>query len=213
MVYKHILNASPVLACMTSGPFAESVTKQIVLPDDDAECFGRVLEHLYSNDEAALDFDPIKDKMGLETMAVMYELAEKYQLPTLKKVVTKKIEAQQLNHIQFFQVMHRISQKTSESDEIFLSFFAGGAQSRLPVLDNSEVTALAKMCETAGSFAQKVVELQGRLYRELLAREKWYKDRYVQQNPRAQEDLAKARRMHGSQHPSCVQCHVLVRTD
>lgn len=82
---------SPVLACMTTSSFSEGVSKQITLPESDADSFGRIIEHLYCNNDAAFAVD-LLDLDRAEKLADMYGLAEKYQLPGLQKLVIHKLK-------------------------------------------------------------------------------------------------------------------------
>lgn len=202
MVYKHILDVSPVLACMTSGSFAESVTKEIVLPDDDVDCFGRLLEHLYGKDDAAFDFDLSADKEGPETMATVYELAEKYQLSNLKNHIQKMLGSKSFAPLDFFHCTYEISQKISDSDDTFDSFFKKIAPSRLQLLDGSGFSKLADLCGTGGEFAALIVELQGQLLLKMLADQK----AYTPDTLRVQEDLEKLRSLHARRHSNCSKC-------
>lgn len=82
---------SPVLACMTTSSFSEGLAKQITLPEDDADNFGRIIEHLYGNNDAAFTVD-LLDLNGAEKLADMYGLAEKYQLPAFQDLIIRKLK-------------------------------------------------------------------------------------------------------------------------
>lgn len=75
---------------MAASSFSEGVSKQITLPEDDADSFGRIIKHLYGNNDAAFAVDLLV-LYGAEKLAEMYCLAEKYQLPGLQELVIRKL--------------------------------------------------------------------------------------------------------------------------
>jgi hypothetical protein len=121
---------------MTNGSFSESVTRQIVLPEDDADHFGRILEHLYGHNDAAFDVG-IFDIKDAEKLAEMYGLAEKYQIPEFQQQVIYKLEQVtklKENRMDFFQIAYQICQSTRDTDEIFEAYFATEAARHLKAI-------------------------------------------------------------------------------
>lgn len=76
---------------MTTGSFSEGLSKQITLPEDDADNFGRIIEHLYGNNDAAFDVI-LLGLDGAEKLAGLYGLAEKYQLPGFQDLVIRTLK-------------------------------------------------------------------------------------------------------------------------
>lgn len=221
-IHKSTLSLSPVLACMTSDSFSEGVTREIVLPEDDADSFGRILEHLYGNNDVAFDVD-LLDFDGAEKLADMYGLAEKYQLPDVQDRVIQKLKQLDVlreNRMTFFKIAHQIFQSTRDTDAIFQSYFATQAAIHLKSMLKEELEELSEMICLGGRFARKVFQVQADTYSE--AHLNWLTDKSSLKesfavtevhlrsvNAMVAADMAKARRMHKSQHPSCWQCHVL----
>lgn len=222
-VHKNILSLSRVLECMTNGSFSESMTKEIVLPEDDADSFGRIIEHLYGNNDAAFDIN-LFDVEGAEKLADMYGLAEKYQLPDFQGRIIQKLKQLDVlreDRIAFFHLARKICENTRDLDDIFEPYFAEQAAIHLKCMLKEEVEELAEMIYSGGSFAKKIFQIQADIYSE--TRLNWLTDKanLMKKVVVAQEqlqsaiatgaaDLAKAKRMHKSQHPACWQCHVLV---
>lgn len=191
---------------MTSSSFLEGVTKEIALPEDDADSFGRIIEHLYGNNDAALDVD---DSDEAEKLANLYGLAEKYQLPGLKDLVIQKLKQLDLlkeNRMTFFNIAHQICQVTGESDEIFGAYFAHQAVIHMASMSKTESEELSEIVYSGGHFARMICQLQAATHRK--SQLGWLIDKGSLNQTVA--DLEKAQRMHKSQHPSCYQCHVLL---
>jgi hypothetical protein len=161
MVHKDVLRLSPVLACMTTDSFSEGVTKEIVLPEDDADSFGRILEHLYGNNDAAFDVG-LLDFDGAAKFADMYMLAEKYQLQDFKVRVIenlKLLDVLREDRMAFFEIASKICQNTSGSDEVFMSYFVKQAAIHLKSLTIEEADDLSDMIWFGGSFARKIFQI------------------------------------------------------
>lgn len=222
-VHKNLLCLSPVLACMTTSVFSEGVKKEIALPEDDSDSFGRIIEHLYGNNDAALDVH-LLDSDGAEKLADVYGLAEKYQLSGLKNLVIQKLRQLDLlkeNRMAFFHITHQLCQLTRESDEIFVPYFAYQAAIHLECMSKTESEELSEIVCSGGLFAKVICQLQAATYRK--SKLDWIVDKEsLRQRGDAAEreigsklkkttaDLEKAQRLHRSQHPSCHQCHVLL---
>lgn len=222
MVHKSILRLSPVLACMTTSSFSEGIAKEIALPEDDEDSFGRILEHLYGNNDAAFDIQ-LQGLDGAEKLADVYGLAEKYQLPDVQdRVIQKLKQLDVLKHNRkiFFRIARQICQTTRDSDTVFDSYFAQQAAEHLKCMSQNEVDWLSKMLCSGGSFASRIFQVQADIYRK--SKLIWLTENLSlkQGGAVAEEglrmkiigitnDLEKAKRMHKSQHPSCYQCHVL----
>ena len=223
IIHKNILNRSRVFACMTSGAFSESMTKEIVLPEDDADSFGRLVEHLYGNNDAAFDIK-LPDCETAEKLADMYALAEKYQLPDFQDLIIQKLK--QLDVLRegsmiFFHIVRKISENTRDLDDIFGPYFARQAAIHLESMSKEEVEELSEMICLGGGFAKKIFQIQADIYsqtelnwqadRTILEEEVAVAERQFQSaTAEVAADLAKAKRMHRSQHPACGQCHVLL---
>lgn len=223
MVHRSILRLSPVLACMTTSSFSEGITKEIAFPEDDADGFGRILEHLYGNNDAAFDVCELGFD-GAEKLADVYGLAEKYQLPNVQDRVIrelKQLDELKLNQKLFFRIARQICQVTRESDANFDSYFAQQAAIHLKSMSKQEVDELSKLLCSGGSFASKIFQIQADSYRKSqlvwLAEKVSLREKGAAAEEQLQRelrkviaDLEKGQRVHKSQHPSCHQCHVLL---
>lgn len=222
-VHKNLLRLSPVLACMTTGFFSEGINKEIALPEDDADSFGRIIEHLYGNNDATFDVDSL-DLDGAEKLADMYGLAEKYQLPDFQDLVIQKLKQLDLlkeDRMTFFHIARQICQLTRESDEIFGAYFTHQAAKHITGMSKQELNELSDMVYLGGPFARKICKLQGAISHEsrllwltyqasLLGRVVAAEQELRQQIERTTADLAKNKRVHKAQHPSCYQCRALL---
>lgn len=163
---------SPVLACMTTSSFSEGVSKQITLPEDDADHFGRIIEHLYGNNDAAFDdFNLLLDSEdGAEKLADMYGLAEKYQLPAFQDHVIRKLKQLDLlreNHMAFFRIVRQISQLTRESDNIFMRYFVDQASAHMVAMSVQDYMELSELTYAGGHFARIICKIQAALYQHV----------------------------------------------
>lgn len=208
---------------MTTSFFSEGVRKEIALPEDDSDSFGRIIEHLYGNNDAALDVD-LLDSDGAEKLADVYGLAEKYQLAGLKNLVIQELKQLDLlkeNRMTFFHIAHQLCQVTRESDEIFVPYFAHQAAIHLASMSKTESQDLSEIVYSGGLFAKTICQIQAATYRQ--SQRDWIADKEsLRQRGDAAEkeiefklrkttaNLEKAQRVHKSQHPSCYQCHVLL---
>ena len=226
---------------MTNASFSEGITKEIALPEDDADSFGRIIEHLYGNNDAAFDIN-LLDLEGAEKLADMYGLAEKYQLPDFQDRVIRKLKQMDVlreNRTTFFHIARKICEHTRESDKIFEPYFAEQAAIHFKSMSKYEVEELSEMVCSGGSFAKKIVQIQGNIYDEMTLkrlrdRTSWKdevavlhgqvrsataksaadlaaaQEQLQSATAKSAADLAKASRMHKSQHPNCMYCHVLL---
>ena len=156
---------------MTTSSFSEGIRKEIVLPEDDEDTFGRVVEHLYGNDDVAFDVCDLSETESADKLADMYALAEKYGLTDLKVRIIEEFRQSELlckSAIAFFETARQIWQNTAESDQIFQAYFAEQALIHLKNLPKEDIEELSEMVGSGGSFARKLVQLQGELYHEEL---------------------------------------------
>lgn len=147
---------------MTHGSFSESITRQIVLPEDNADSFGPILEYLYGHNDAALDVGLLDFEDALK-LADMYALAEKYQLPDFQKGVIQKLEqVAELKEsgISFFHVASKLCQSTRDKDEIFQVYFTKEARRHTKSMSKEEMEELSGLVSRGGSFAKKMFQLQ-----------------------------------------------------
>lgn len=160
-VHKDVLCLSPILACMTMRSSSEDAIKEIMLPEDDADNFGRILEHLYGNNDAAFEVD-LLDFDGAAKLADMYMLAEKYQLHNFKARVIEKLQLFDVlreDRMAFFKIASKICLNTAESDDIFMPYFFNQASKHLKSLTMEEADDLSEMIWFGGSFAKKIFQL------------------------------------------------------
>lgn len=215
---------------MCAGYFAESITKEIRLPEDNADSFGRLLEHLYGNNSAAFDIN-YEDSGVADKLVDMYTLAEKYQLADLQNRIEKSLE--QLNGLSqdrlfFFKIAHKICQSAVNGEKIFNTELAVQARKRLKDMTVEESKELSELVELGGSYASKIFSYQAAAHAQdkaaWLSEKKALSDKFKKAVEQAATgwsssilthsgttySLEKAKRMHASQHPHCEQCHVLL---
>lgn len=151
---------------MCEGPFAESVTRQIHLPEDSVTSFGLVLEYLYTGD---FPFEGSNDLKLEDQLAEVYILADKYQLPLLKELAIAKLHSSMSSNmtttvrsLAFLTIAHKIYHGTldSEANEVFYQFFADTAISALENLDIDKLHVVQDLIDDGGRFATDVFALQ-----------------------------------------------------
>ncbi|KAL9119418.1 MAG: hypothetical protein Q9187_004030 [Circinaria calcarea] len=163
MAHVSVLSQSPVLACMCSGPFQESLSKLISLPDDDAANFGLLLEFLYQDNLPDLIISG--SNAYIETLADIYILADKYQLQTLKEAVIWQLRSWDGLYntpMDFFRMAHRIYHDISHSvsDKSLHDYFHKQARLKLPLLTSYGVGYLEELLDHGGRFATDVFKIQ-----------------------------------------------------
>ncbi|KAL8922448.1 MAG: hypothetical protein Q9208_005170 [Pyrenodesmia sp. 3 TL-2023] len=92
-VHEDILKQSKVLGRMCDGNFKEAHERRITLPDDDPIDIGILVEYLYMKTfwtSGNPDGDASKQDSAVR-LAHLYLLADKYDLESMKDVITKKI--------------------------------------------------------------------------------------------------------------------------
>lgn len=169
IVHQQILAKSPVLARMTTSGFSESITREINLPEDDEDIFGRVVEFLYDNEREAFNFSPLDELGSAEKLAKMYLLADKYDLIDLQKSITaeiKKIKLWKKDPLAFFDTAYLITQNCQDFYRIFHSFYVIRAVKLLKIITPEEIMIVSDMIDTDGTFAKWTFEAQARLRRE-----------------------------------------------
>lgn len=176
-VHQRILAQSPVFARMTTSGFSESITKEIVLPEDDEDIFGHIIEFLYGNERDAYDFSPCDESEFVEKLADMFVLADKYNILNIQDgIIAKLEEAKSLekNRMAFFITAHRITQNSQDTYGYFQSYFARKVVTHLKALTTEETRELLKLVESAGIFSRWMFEAQTSLYRE--DQQKWLEE-------------------------------------
>lgn len=151
---------------MTTISFSEGISKEIALPEDNVDSVGRIIEHLYRNNDAAFDVDLLYLD-GAEKLVDMYGLAEKYQLLGLQELIIRKLKQIDLlkeNRMTFFHIARQISQLTRESDEIFLDYFSDQGAIYMVSMSAQEYQELSKMVYSGRLFSRAIYKIQAALY-------------------------------------------------
>lgn len=196
---------------MTKSSFSEGITKQINLPEDDADQFGRLIKYLYGNHLDAFNFDLSENSVQVHKLADMYALAEKYQLPDMQIDITHILEMMHIDWSTFFQTACHICQHTRDSDEIFRNYFTREAAKHLRSdPEDEKLQDLSEMVEYGGSFAGMAFQVLAKVYRD--DKSKWSvkqsltedKVRDTRQNLQMIKGNLKHR--HLLQHPECTRC-------
>jgi len=176
-VHECALSRSPVLQRFCRGGFLEATTGRIELKDDDPEIFDKVLSYLYrgnyqpymphaslrpgNNSPSAKSVVPwsttgLDDKYAMDS-AMVYIMADKYQLHGLKKVAVRKINGlQPLSHDAFLKISSCIYAAVPESDRIFRDFFIEHAPDQLRNASQAELTPIhsCRRCNGKGHGAR-----------------------------------------------------------
>lgn len=166
--HANILSKSPVLVRMCEGPFMESVTGDIDLPEDSAEDFGFLLEYLYIEDLPIPVFNTEEDEMAFPNkLADIYIMADKYQVSALKFRIVKEFTAiTPFCHdpSAFFQMAHRIYHETSgsNSNEPFRDYFGYRATLVMRHMSDEVHEALDDLLEDGGKFAVDIAKAMRR---------------------------------------------------
>ena len=164
-VHELALHESPVLRSLCTGGFLEAQTGRIELKDDDPEIFGKVLGYLYRGDyepydlqasrsseenplyaESAVLRDPteLDDKRAMDS-AMVYIMADKYQLDGLKKVAVDKMQSLlPISSQAFFTLSSRIYESVPEPDKTFRRFFAKNAPTQLTDAPEAELVPFVR---------------------------------------------------------------------
>ena len=143
--------------CDSEGPFLESKSHRIKLPEDEASDFGLLLEYLYGGDLPTSSILEIGGNVELaDRLAKIYILADKYQLPLLKNYIVTTLQSLSTfllkNPLTFFTTCHMIYHNIhgSQSDAMLYNFFAENAAIALGEIDESGYKALDPMLDEGG---------------------------------------------------------------
>ena len=212
---------------MCSEHFVEGPAKKICLPEDRPELIGRILEHLYGDDKAALMVEPTKDdsedraRETAHTLLALYAVAERYQLPSLQVLLGQRLLEDELlrnDGIAFFQIVADHFSDIPLSSTAFRDFFQARSREHLCSMSENDLNeSLAVMLDAGGLFAVEVFKQLVFVHwkgsggsQKVLANLQQKLDSTTSNCSSTSESLWKAKRMHRSQHPSCGQCHVLL---
>lgn len=152
---------------MTTSGFSESFTKEIILPEDDEDTFGRIVEFLYGNGCDAYSFDTCDEPGYVEMLTNLFALADKYDLCDLQEGIIYELSWVQFlreDKMAFFEAAHRFTQNSGDHYGHFHSFFANKADEHLENLNPEEIETLAEMVESDGTFAKWMFEAQMKLH-------------------------------------------------
>ena len=223
-VHEKILHRSDVLAKMCSLHFAEGQAKTIRLPEDSPRLVARLIEFLDGNYVTALAAQPTE---GLDLSEpyyhtavnhlALYVLAEKYQVLGLQNMLK---ECLLRNYVlctdgpAFFNLIATAIDSIPSSSTPFWEFFRDIARVHLRstkfMVDRGGADALEDLMENGGSLATRVFKELRCVTLEKVHESKEAKMEAQGLRGKDTMDLRKAKRMHGSQHPACGQCHVLL---
>ncbi len=154
---------------MCSGPYAESLTKEITLPDDDPDSFSFLLACLSGKpSDAVINFDDLH-RANEEKLVATYMLADKYELTRAKEtiidILKEHVELDTgpvCNAVRFFSIAAQLSDHNTplSRDKLFDDYFKETAPRHLRVLarhpESSEMHQFAELLEYGGSFAKRI---------------------------------------------------------
>lgn len=157
---------------MCKGGFLEAISGRIELKDDDPEIFDKVLCYLYRG-----DYEPFMRQSSLQNLkafpyrgsaasarlddkyamdsAMVYIMADKYQLDELKTIAVNRIKwLQPISHDVFFSISSWIYAAVPESDRMFRDFFTEYAPGQLM---DAPQTELAPYVREGGAMIEDMV--------------------------------------------------------
>lgn len=174
-VHESALSKSPVLERFCRGGFLETTTERIELKDDDSEIFDKVLSYLYRGDyepfmlqldmvsgidtpyadhEASRETTDLVNKYAMDS-AMVYIMADKYQLDGLKKVAVAKMELlQPIEYEVFFALSSLVYAAVPESDQLFRNYFTEFAPGQLMAAPQRHLVPYARK---GGAMAEDMV--------------------------------------------------------
>ncbi|KAA6406530.1 MAG: hypothetical protein FRX48_09695 [Lasallia pustulata] len=159
--HEGVLSQSSVMSRFCKSNFREASTKEIALPNESRETVGRLLEYLYSGDYACHKVDkPFEQAVEL---AGMYIVADKYNLPGLKRLTTTKLvglKSFPVERIELFTLANLVYGHIPDSDQDFRAYFASYAPVKIMEMDETESNQLEEMMKTGGTFAQDCFRAQ-----------------------------------------------------
>ena len=169
LAHASVLSRSPVLERMCDGPFQESITREIHLPEDDASDFSIVLEYLYTGNLQTIDMED--SCIGADQLASIYILADRYDLPFLKELIVRELSVHfsgidsdvSCKHaIEFVRIAHKIYHGTAESQSnaVFYKYFEKTVMLALGVLEDDDLVAAQEMLADGGIFAIHLFQYQ-----------------------------------------------------
>ena len=166
-IHQHILEESPVFKRMINGGFAESISKEISLPEDDEDAFGRIFEYIYGDVKHAFLFKGLDGSETLTKLAGIYIMADKYQLARVQEAVISALEkASKVDIIAFFKTGCFILQNIPESDKLFSTYFKREAGIHIKTATTTDMHQIAELAKSGGSFAEAVVQVQAEVYQK-----------------------------------------------
>ena len=166
-IHQQILEESPVLKRMINGKFAESISKEVSLPEDDEDAFGRIIEYLYGDSTNAFAFRGLDGSETLKKLAGIYIIADKYQLARVQEVVISALKkVSKVDMIAFFKTGCHIFQNIPDSDKLFSTYFKTEAGIYLKNATTTDIHKIAELAESGGSFAKAVFQVQAELYQK-----------------------------------------------
>ena len=171
--HSEVLSRSLVLKRMCKGPFLESETKIINLPDDDADLIELMLDCLYASRYAKLDLNFMKKvchKTGVslpKELAELYIVAEKYQLEGIQHsivVVYADMQIQLKNFTMFLMVTGRIYNNIATSCGPFPCWFRTVAEQVLKRATPNQLRAFRDLVREGDDLAADIFTAMARAH-------------------------------------------------
>ena len=202
-IHRKILASSPVFAAMCSSRWREGSNGSIDLPDDDPDAIGRMIEYLYGQKDEAFTLK-MAGRDQADKLMQLYVLGDKYGLGSFQGMALDRLGSLKCmcqDYETFFNVMSNHFADVPSTDVLFHLFFRTRGVSHIRCMSKERLQQLASKMESGGPFATKVFSML------IEARFDVSKDE-ADRTYKVKAQLDKARRMHQSQHPRCLQCHV-----
>lgn len=160
------LSQSPVFDRMCNGHFEEAHTFKIRLPEDTPKVIEALIEYLYSGNcrNYGTTLSGEDTKTATHQLAELYCVAEKYGLGDLKIWIVNRLAAVtdvKNKAAEFLSVASIICARTSESDEVYRTFFKDQAvKLEMPASMSASDRRSLNECISAGStLAIDIVDL------------------------------------------------------
>ena len=175
-IHQSILEKSPVFNRICAGPFKESDTKTIELPDDDALSMQIILQCIYRDlksgnnvwKEVYEEFFEHSDSR-LEQMGLLYIAANKYDFTIVQDYLAGSFYELALHAddaVSFFQLAEVLYPHASSADAPFRKYFQLSVRDALAHVDEESMRTVDGIIDRGGVIATDIFRAQREMLRE-----------------------------------------------
>ena len=160
--HENIISASPVFKAMCAGPFQESTTRTINLPDDDPLAFEILLEACYRKCTSAAILSQIcvelipADGDHPSELAKVYITADRYHLPRFQTVIVsllRDLDLPDKKPLTFLNIAQTIYKNLSSPHGPFPDYFRAGSHIALRASREVVTDKIRDIVEDGGALA------------------------------------------------------------